>query len=401
MSQKEAILYAHGSAYNHGCEAIVRSTCNLLSLDKKKSILYSNNIEGDLKYHIDELLTLLPVNETPVDHNSPLGYIYRLRSHLHTDHEHMYYRYFGKRQYKYMYDFGEVALSIGGDNYCYPSAINGLEVRNYWLNRKGFKTILWGASLTEEFMTPNIVEDMNRYSLIVVREHLSYELLQNKGVKTNVICAPDPAFSLLVEDVPWPDGKKHSNVIGINISPFVLELSQTENMGITNYVNLIKWIIDNTNCEIALIPHVIFPNDNNSDIAIANLMLKNLPETDRIFTIPDGYNCSQLKSLISKCRFFIGARTHSTIAAYSTGVPTLVVGYSVKSIGIAQDLFGDTTDFVVSVQDMSDEDMLTMAFCRLFSRENEIRRILNQRIPEYLLGYSNAVSAVKDILETE
>ena len=37
MVQKETIMYAHGSAYNHGCEAIVRSTVDLLSLQKEKT----------------------------------------------------------------------------------------------------------------------------------------------------------------------------------------------------------------------------------------------------------------------------------------------------------------------------------------------------------------------------
>ncbi len=52
------------------------------------------------------------------------------------------------------------------------------------------------------------------------------------------------------------------------------------------------------------------------------------------------YNAKELKGYISRCRAFVGARTHSTIAAYSTGVPTLAIGYSVKARGIAKDLFG-------------------------------------------------------------
>ena len=46
-------------------------------------------------------------------------------------------------------------------------------------------------------------------------------------------------------------------------------------------------------------------------------------------------NCMVIKGYISRCELFIGARTHATIAAYSTGVPTLVLGYSVKARGIA------------------------------------------------------------------
>lgn len=399
MSQKRIFLYAHGSAYNHGCEAIVRSTCELLSLDKEKTTLFSNRIEGDLEFHLDDIIKVLPIAETPVEHNSFLGYVYRLRSHLHSDHEHMYYRYFGKRQYRYMYHSGEVAVSIGGDNYCYPSAISGLEVRNYWLNKKGIKTILWGASISDEFLTDYIVEDMNRYSLIVVRETLSYELLKEKHVKTKILCAPDPAFSLIPQDTPWPDEKEHDNVIGINISPFVTECSSSAAMGINNYVKLIDWILGNTDCEIALIPHVVFPNNGSNDIDIIKMLQEHLPKSKRIFTVPGDYNCCQLKSLISKCRFFVGARTHATIAAYSSCVPTLVVGYSVKSIGIARDIFGTEEGYVCSVQNLADESILREMFISLFNRETEIRQYLSERIPNYLQGYTPCIEAVKQLIE--
>lgn len=73
-------------------------------------------------------------------------------------------------------------------------------------------------------------------------------------------------------------------------------------------------------------------------------------------------NCMQLKGYISRCRFFIGARTHATIAAYSTFVPTLVLGYSIKSRGIATDLFGSDENYVISIQDLLNEEDLYQAF---------------------------------------
>ena len=42
--------------------------------------------------------------------------------------------------------------------------------------------------------------------------------------------------------------------------------------------------------------------------------------------------------LIAQCELLVCCRTHASIAGYSTGVPTLVLGYSVKAEGIAADL---------------------------------------------------------------
>ncbi|MFR4670990.1 MAG: hypothetical protein ACLT69_14285 [Intestinibacter bartlettii] len=56
-----------------------------------------------------------------------------------------------------------------------------------------------------------------------------------------------------------------------------------------------------------------------------------------------------IKGYISRCRLY-RARTHATIAAYSTCVPTLVIGYSVKAKGIAKDIFGTYENYVLPVQ---------------------------------------------------
>ena len=61
---------------------------------------------------------------------------------------------------------------------------------------------------------------------------------------------------------------------------------------------------------------------------------------EKIFVIPPIYNAPETKWIISKMKFFAGARTHSTIAALSSYVPTLSFAYSIKAKGINKDIFG-------------------------------------------------------------
>ena len=96
-------------------------------------------------------------------------------------------------------------------------------------------------------------------------------------------------------------------------------------------------ILSNTDMRICLIPHVVWEYNNDRKPLIS--LYKKFKDTNRVILLED-HNCEELKGFISRCRFFVGARTHATIAAYSTCVPTLVVGYSIKSRGIATDLFG-------------------------------------------------------------
>lgn len=77
---------------------------------------------------------------------------------------------------------------------------------------------------------------------------------------------------------------------------------------------------------------------------------------------------------------FIGALIHATIVAYSSSVPTIVVGYSVKAKGIAKDLFGTYENYVLSEKDLKQEDEITEAFKWLMDSEIEVRRCERKRV---------------------
>ena len=111
----------------------------------------------------------------------------------------------------------------------------------------------------------------------------------------------------------------------------------------------------------------------------------------------EDHNCMELKGIISQCSFFVGARTHATIAAYSTGVPTLVVGYSVKARGIARDLFGTEDGYVLPVQQLKESNELTQAFIRLYEKRDAVRTHLNEMLPGYIARSDEARKALEDI----
>ena len=104
----------------------------------------------------------------------------------------------------------------------------------------------------------------------------------------------------------------------------------------------------------------------------------------------DDLNAEEIKGVISQCRFFIAARTHASIAAYSTCVPTLVVGYSVKAKGIAKDIFGTWDNHVIPVQSFKTNEDLTQRFKCLMQNEKDIRSHLEEFMPAYI---QKAVSA--------
>ena len=271
-----------------------------------------------------------------------------------------------------------VAISVGGDNYCYPwSAKQGMEL-DRTIRKSGAKTVFWGCSVDEEFITPEVREDLEQFDLITARETISYRIL--KQINPNTVLVADPAFLLDKTELPLPENFIEGNTVGINISPMIMDYGDGGLIR-ENYEKLIEYILDQTDMNVCLIPHVIW--GANNDLEPIELLYQKYGHTGRVCKIGD-HNCTELKGFISRCRFFVGARTHATIAAYSTCVPTLVVGYSVKSKGIATDLFGTDENYVVPVQKLEDKKSLMQAFRWIESQEDEIRKMLHQIMPEYI-----------------
>lgn len=371
------ILYYHGGSGNHGCEAIVRSTYKVLQNDKMT--LLSKNCHEDEKYEINKILSLKKDINTPINKKSVIYLLSVLETKL-----------FGrtvlttKQKNKNLLSNiqkNDIAFSIGGDNYCY-SGYEILSDLNYLIHEKGAKTVLWGCSIEPSLLkNKNVVKDMKRYDLITVRESLSYQGLLDAGVIDNIVLCSDPAFTLDKIDLPLPDNFIKDNTVGINVSPLIM--SCEKNVGITkqNFIELIDYIIKNTDMNIALIPHVVW--ENNDDRIPLNELYEKFKATNRVCIIKD-CNCMELKGFISRCRFFIGARTHATIAAYSTCVPTLVVGYSIKAKGIAKDIFGTYDNYVLPVQSLSHKNDLTDSFLWMYNHENKIKEYLKNIMPNYI-----------------
>lgn len=379
-------LYYHGGSANHGCEAIVRSTAKNIG---ENISLYTTEILSDKKYGLDSVVNLVEDAYIPVKKGS-LKYYLAAINHKLTKKDYLYVKY--ARDYFFSkVKKNDVYMSIGGDNYCY-SGNDKLGYYNRAIHQKGGKTVLWGCSFEPSDLTEAIAKDLAMYDLIIARESLSYEVLSK--VNKNVRLIPDPAFLLDKAELKLPKGFAENNTIGINVSPLIMQCESDTGVTELNYRRLIKHIIDKTDLQIALIPHVV--EEGNDDREPLDKLYKEFESTNRVVMIDD-CNAMELKGYISRCRYFIGARTHATIAAYSTCVPTLVVGYSIKARGIAKDIFGTDDNYVLPVQSLKNKDDLTNAFKWLEENEQKILNHLNSFMPSYREKVWEAGKLVKEL----
>lgn len=382
------VMYMHAGSGNHGCEAIVNSLCHMV---KEDAVLVSYRGKEDEAYSLKDLCEIFQERSFSKHKFAHiLYYIYRIL----TGDKESFIRY--RYQKIFRGKAAPLAVSIGGDNYCYDNMLEDLRLANIAFHKRGTKTILLGCSIEPDLLKrKEIVEDLSGYHTIIARESITYEALKKSFTNTKDIqgakdtrnwkapglyCYPDPAFNLRKRELPLTEGFTVGNTVGINVSPMVQDKESHEGITIKNYQNMIQFIIDHTDMQIALIPHVIW--DNNDDRVPLHILYEKFAYTGRVVEIGDG-TCEELKGYISRCRLFIGARTHATIAAYSSCVPTLVVGYSVKAKGIAMDLFGTSDHYVIPVQSLKEPEDLTNAFKWLMEQEDEIRAQLKKIMPEY------------------
>lgn len=362
-------LYAHGGSGNHGCEAIVRSTIKLLGI---RPVLISSSPEEDRRYGLHEYCDIIQDVDNHFRKFSPDFVKAYINLKIHKDYVPM-----DKIRYKKSFSRtkkDDIALSIGGDNYCYADVHKYIMLHDI-LKERGVKTVLWGCSVEPAVARrTEIATDLKRYDLITTRESITYSVLKN--LNPNTLLFPDPAFYLDSKETSLSYEFKENNTVGINLSPMIIENEKIPGMTIKNYEKLVDAILSETEMNIAFIPHVVWAKGDDRRPLLE--LYERYKDSNRCLLVED-QDCERLKYIISKCRFFIGARTHATIAAYSTCVPTLVVGYSVKARGIARDLFGSEEEFSTSVQKLDTEDQLLQYFRNLYKRETEVKKILIEK----------------------
>ena len=384
----KVVLYAHGGSGNHGCEAIVRSTKKLL--DERELVLISSQPDEDHQYGLDKLCIIIKDRDHHLNRSSVSFYTAYAALKLKKDFipmEKLYY----KRAFSYIQP-GDIAMSIGGDNYCYADVYK-YTMFHEMAKRRGAKTVLWGCSVEPDIVQQSeIAKDLANFDLITARETISYEAL--KQVNPNTVLVSDPAFCLDTVSLPLPTGFIEGHTVGINVSPMIMKNESVPGITMENYRELIRYILEQPDMSIALIPHVIW-QDNDDRIPLRELY-DSFAESGRVVMIED-HTCEELKGYIARCCFFVGARTHATIAAYSSCVPTLVVGYSVKARGIARDLFGTEEGYVLPVQELKTATQLMENFKLLYDQKVAIRQHLTSILPTYLTATRDATTALEGL----
>ncbi len=391
---KKIMLYQHAGSYNHGCEALATTVSAEIkrALPEARVYLCSHDAKEDREFSLPDIDEIVE-NKRWLRRWTLPWFFYQVDKRTFNCKALQEKIEIDKPCLK-LAEQMDVCIAIGGDNYCYNKG------KLYWptervIKKMGKKMMLWGASVEPKDLPGELAEHLSLFDAITVRESISYEALVQCGLGDKAHLVADPAFLLEPETVELPEGFTEGQIVGINLSPMILNYTENRDKVVESVYALVDHILKSSEMNVLLVPHVRLPVTDDMDTL--RPIYERYKDTGRVALLDDySLSCRQLKGYISKCRFFIGARTHSIIAAYSTCVPALALGYSVKAKGIARDIFGTEENLVLPVQTFDDPEATVRGFDYLVEHEGEIR----ERLVEFMPSYKDQARLSAEVFES-
>lgn len=357
-------LYGIGGVYNYGCEAIVRGTEEILK-DYAQVDYISYRPEDDKKR-----LAGSGVSFVPLFHSNRQKFIYKCLCKI----ENLAEKILKKRTFwlsnSYLHRWVlkyDVILSIGGDIYTLPPDIqqnpkqkNALVEFGYFVKSKHKKLVVWGASVGPfddyPFQKDYFINHFNQcVDFVVAREERTVKYLKQNGYDRVKLFA-DPAFVL--DKIPTE--QKNIKVsdklrIGVNLSELSNQyLFDDGKKPIDVQCKLLEMLINKFNSEIILIPHVLSQSDVDNDYVYLKSVQQQMKQLGYdVWLIENDPGFLGTKEELCKCDVVISARMHCAINAICCGVPTLMLSYSDKTIGMSKFVYGNES-FALSLKSTED-----------------------------------------------
>ena len=229
-------------------------------------------------------------------------------------------------------------------------------------------------------------ESLKRAAIVMARDKMSCQYVLDKVPEQKHVCEYiDVAFLLPYCQQSFETGYVH---VGLNVSALLWNGGYVRNNQFElkdDYQTIIRAIIDyfleKEDVKIHLIPHVMSPSFIIEDDSSVCEELVKTYQNDRLVKSPNFSSPTDAKSYISGMDFFVGARMHATIAAFSSGVPVVPMAYSRKFNGLFQETLCYSQ--LIDLKKDSQKEILQTIHSAFSNREQlkkEIERITTDKI---------------------
>jgi len=382
------ILAGNGPYDNKGCEAIAKGTIKILRFyfDNPRFVILSyyksrKQFENQKKAESDK--DIIHKKALIIHRFKPFRFFQKITLEL------LPYKLRSRIIYKEIMPYFKdclAVLSIGGDNYSldYGKPTLFTDLDDLVLSRKK-PIIIWGASVGpfnkmlkyENYMKAHL----KKINGIFVRETASIGYLASLGINKNVWLVADPAFLLQPFKTDKIKEKIPQGAIGINLSPLMAKYATNNNLKkwLEKSADIVKEVSIKTKRPIYLIPNVVGSQTNDYEF-LKKVLFRIGKQGKAINLVPPDLNAAETKWLINKMFVFAGARTHSIIAALSSGVPALSFAYSLKAKGINKDVYGNDY-FCLNSKELT-PTLVAEKIEKMIKQREQLKKKIKANLPE-------------------
>lgn len=198
-----------------------------------------------------------------------------------------------------------------------------------------------GAGPLKTPQAQRLVRDvLSRVDVITVREAGARKLLEEVGVKREILVTGDPAF--LLEPEPLPAGAFERErldpgrrLIGMSVrEPGTAAPDIDEQVYHALLANAADYMVERFDADVVLVPM----EPKMLDVRHCHAVIAQMLRAQRATVLKGEYNSGQMLSIVGRFAFAVGMRLHFLIFAALQGVPFVALPYSSKVEGFLADM---------------------------------------------------------------
>lgn len=269
---------------------------------------------------------------------------------------------YGKHRFDLIDDIHKVARLLGKPYCLLPQTIGPF--KNEEIKKKAIKSI-------------------ENASLVMVRDKQSLDFVREIAPKQKDVHEYiDVAFFMPYKKLMFTNEFVH---VGLNISALLWHGGYTQDNQFElkdDYQRVVRSLIDYflslPNVMLHLIAHVVHAERNiENDYAVNYDLWIEYDRNPKLVLAPLALTPIDVKGYISGMDFFMGARMHATIGAFSAGIPVIPMAYSRKFNG----LFIDTLQYpyLADLKTASETEVLDIVK-DAFSKREQLKSLIDERM---------------------
>lgn len=219
---------------------------------------------------------------------------------------------------------------------------------------------------------------LNNCSCLLIRDPISYRIVDSLGIRTNRILTYDTALQFsaarreVLSDIPRP-------LMGVSPGIYSHSLSKEK---VRNYISshaaALDAAIEKYGFHVVFLPHYI-SGFRHDDLEVCKFILSEMKSKDQA-KIVSLSTADEFKVFLDQMDMIISSKMHPAVLGASGGVPILCIAYDHKQTSFFERL--GMIDCTIDIRNVSG-DVLLSRIDYVWNNRGKLRALLEDRIPEW------------------